>query len=232
MCWDKLLAHGLGRFTDGLGSNPLFEKNQPIARPMRYSFTLTRPVDATAVVNLYFDRTKIAWITKKKAQFEVFMIGIFFSSTHFLNRFFEVLGRFIPGKQLNLISSLFYRFYTLCDAGWSIVAKNRILALTGTGLNTGNTDLATRLLAQSNWKFHPVLANFGRNPVYSSENRAANAALALVPALKMPLPLLTTLVWRGTEKHWNWFGHWNIFGSVGAFHYDFEKSVTQRKKIA
>ena len=26
----------------GLGSNPLFEKNQPMARPTRYSFTLKR----------------------------------------------------------------------------------------------------------------------------------------------------------------------------------------------
>ena len=61
------------------------------------------------------------------------------------------------------------------------MAKNRILALTatGTGLNTGNTGLATGLLAKSNRKFHPVLTNFGRNPVYSSENRAADAALAL-----------------------------------------------------
>ena len=44
-------------------------------------------------------------------------------------------------------------------SGWSIVAKNRILALTatGTGLNTGNTGLATGLLAKSNRKFHPVL---------------------------------------------------------------------------
>ena len=77
------------------------------------------------------------------------------------------------------------------------MAKNRILALTatGTGLNTGNTGLATGLLTKSNRKFHPVLANFGRNPVYSSENRAADAALALVQALKMPLPLLTTLDW-------------------------------------
>ena len=61
------------------------------------------------------------------------------------------------------------------------MAKNRILALTatGTGLNTGNTGLATGLLANSNRIFHSVLANFGRNPVYSSENRAADAALAL-----------------------------------------------------
>ena len=38
----------------------------------------------------------------------------------------------------------------LHGAGWSIVAKNRILALTatGTGLNTGNTALATGLLAK------------------------------------------------------------------------------------
>ena len=61
------------------------------------------------------------------------------------------------------------------------MAKNWILALTatGTGLNTGNTGSATGILAQSNRKFHPVLANFGRNSVYSSEKCAADAALAL-----------------------------------------------------